>query len=370
MGKYRKHILFISLLTLLITFAGVLIFYPVPTPPESAVRYARMALSSARKNNADLYAENLYYDAKIYYDSAMKAWQRENMKFIYRRNFDSVLKYADLTMKKAYLSIQASQSNISDLRINLSQKLSALKEIVHEISRRFEDYPLDAEIRDRISKGGFLLEEGAIAYRIGDYLKADSKIRELEHLLASSYEYAHTHLRNYFRLYPQWKIWIDSTITVSDSTNDYSIIIDKYSRKLIVYNDGKKFREYSAELSQNWVGDKRVRGDKATPEGMYKITRKFRSDSTKYYKALLLNYPNEEDSANFERAKARGALPQSAKIGGMIEIHGHGGKGIDWTEGCIALTNNDMDNLFNIVKVGTPVTIVGSMQSLRQILRN
>jgi len=54
----------------------------------------------------------------------------------------------------------------------------------------------------------------------------------------------------------------------------------------------------------------------------------------------------------------------------MIEIHGHGGKGIDWTEGCIALTNNEMDSLFNIVKVGTPVTIVGSMQNLRQILKN
>ena len=63
----------------------------------------------------------------------------------------------------------------------------------------------------------------------------------------------------------------------------------------------------------------------------------------------------------------RSPLPSN---GAMIEIHGHGGKGIDWTEGCIALTNNDMDNLFNIVKVGTPVTIVGSMQSLRQILRN
>jgi hypothetical protein len=273
-------------------------------------------------------------------------------------------------MKKAYLSIQASQSNISDLKINLSQKLSALNEIIHEISQRFEDYPLDAEIRDRISKGGFLLEEGAIAYRTGDYLRADSKIRESEYLLASSYEYAHTHLRNYFGLYPQWRKWIDSTIALSDSTNDYSIIVDKYSRKLIVYNDGKKFREYSAELSQNWVGDKKVRGDKATPEGIYRITRKFRSDSTKYYKALLLNYPNEEDSANFERSKARGSLPRSAKIGGMIEIHGHGGKGIDWTEGCIALTNNEMDSLFNIVKVGTPVTIVGSMQNLRQILKN
>ena len=49
--------------------------------------------------------------------------------------------------------------------------------------------------------------------------------------------------------------------------------------------------EFDAELGTNWVGDKRVKGDKATPEGMYKITKKFDGRKTKYYKALLLDYP-------------------------------------------------------------------------------
>jgi L,D-peptidoglycan transpeptidase YkuD (ErfK/YbiS/YcfS/YnhG family) len=55
-------------------------------------------------------------------------------------------------------------------------------------------------------------------------------------------------------------------------------------------------------------------------------------------------------------------------IGGLIEIHGNGGKGIDWTEGCIALTDSEMDSVFKIVKVGTPVTIVGSMHDLQHVL--
>ncbi len=345
-------------------------FYPVPSPPESTVRYARMALASARKNNAHIYAENLFSEAQSYYDSAMNAWKRENLRFIYKRKYDPVLNFADLSMKKSYLAIQASQTSISDLRVNLVLKLDVLNTIVLEISQRFEDYPLDSEIRKRISKGGFLLEEGEQAYRNGDYLRAESKIMESEHLLASSYEYAHDHLSDYFRQYPQWRRWIASTIALSDTTNDYSIIVDKYSRRLIVYHDGKKYAEYSAELGQNWVGDKKVRGDKATPEGKYRITRKLGSGNTQYYKALLLNYPNEEDKAAFEAAQANGTIPQSAKIGGLIEIHGHGGKGIDWTEGCIALTDRDMDSLFRITKVGTPVTIVGSRYDLNQILNN
>ena len=55
-------------------------------------------------------------------------------------------------------------------------------------------------------------------------------------------------------------------------------------------------------------------------------------------------------------------------MGGLIEIHGNGGKGIDWTEGCIALTDTEMDVVFKLVKVGTPVTIIGSMVELKDVM--
>jgi hypothetical protein len=82
----------------------------------------------------------------------------------------------------------------------------------------------------------------------------------------------------------------------------------------------------------------------------------------------LLDYPNDEDLKKFRREISRGTLPASAKIGGMIEIHGNGGKGIDWTQGCVALTDRDMDLIYNIAKVGTPVTIVGSTVDLQHVL--
>jgi murein L,D-transpeptidase YafK len=82
--------------------------------------------------------------------------------------------------------------------------------------------------------------------------------------------------------------------------------------------------------------------------------------SSLYHKALLLDYPNADDRAEFALARRRGEMPMSAGIGGFIEIHGEGGRGRDWTRGCVALTNADMDELFARVPIGTPVTIVGS----------
>ena len=187
-------------------------------------------------------------------------------------------------------------------------------------------------------------------------------------LLESSYEIAVYNLKEYFKSFPLWEKWIDRTIRESRQNQTYSIIIDKYSRKCLVYLAGVKKYDYHVELGKNWVGDKRLNGDKATPEGMYKVVRKFGSNRTKYHKALLIDYPNQTDREEFTREILMGTLPKTASIGSLIEIHGDGGRGIDWTEGCIALTNSEMDVVFKIAREGTSVTIVGSMLSLDQIL--
>ena len=101
---------------------------------------------------------------------------------------------------------------------------------------------------------------------------------------------------------------------------------------------------------------------------MYKIIKKKPHGDSGYHKALLINYPNEEDYANFNSKKRQGQLSRNSQIGGLIEIHGDGGKGDDWTSGCIALRNSDIDELFSRVSVGTPVTIVGSMTTLSELL--
>lgn len=333
------------------------------------MEFARTSISTAARTNAGTYSQSLFIEAESYYDSAMIYWKIENEKNRYKRDYEIVKKFAELAAEKAARAKDDSENNASGLNISIKQKIDAVAKTDADLMRRFSKYPLTTEKWNNISKGQILLNEAELEWEKGNYFQAEKKINEAEKLLLPAYQYADASLRSYFRSYPLWKSWADTAIAESRLNQDYSIIVDKFSRKVIVYLNGEVHVTYSAELGKNWVGDKRVRGDKATPEGMYKISKMFRSDSTKYYKALLLNYPNDEDTAIFTEAIRKGSLPRSAKIGGMIEIHGNGGKGSDWTAGCIALKDKEMDSLFKIVKIGTPVTIVGSMYDLKHVLK-
>jgi murein L,D-transpeptidase YafK len=135
-------------------------------------------------------------------------------------------------------------------------------------------------------------------------------------------------------------------------------VVAKEAHLLTLYINGEPARTYAVDLGFNWIADKARAGDDATPEGRYHIVS--RRGGGAFYKGLLLDYPNAEDREEFNRARRNGNLPQSAGIGGAIEIHGEGGRGRDWTRGCVAVKNTDMDDLFRRVGVGTPVTIVGS----------
>jgi murein L,D-transpeptidase YafK len=157
-------------------------------------------------------------------------------------------------------------------------------------------------------------------------------------------------------------------ISWSKTNASVSLVVEKFSRKCIVYKSGKKIREFDVELGVNWLGDKIQKGDKATPEGRYHITVKKSGRNTIYHKALLINFPNADDRKRFNRQKSEGNISRNALIGGSIEIHGGGGKGIDWTDGCVALANRDMDNLYSLCSVGTPVAIVGSLTPLDKLI--
>jgi hypothetical protein len=368
MRKIWRGLLFFSAIAVSIPLIVLLLIRITPKPPIGEMDHAREILSRAGTNKADTYSKKLYTEAKTFYDSAMVNWQKENKRFIFFRHYERVKMFAELSAKKATQASENSVSSSTNLKIKLKQKIDSLNDLVAQIDELFTTYPLTSEVRNRISKGKILLEEAEIVYKKGQYLQANRKITDAEYLLTESYDNASTNLKNYFKSFSVWKKWADRTINESKKNRDYSIIIDKFSRKCFVYLSGSKKYEFDAELGKNWVGDKRVKGDLATPEGMYKITKKFDGGKTKYYKALLLDYPNDEDKAKFRSEIEQGSLPASAKIGGLIEIHGNGGKGIDWTEGCIALTDREMDVIFKIVRVGTPVTIIGSMMELKDVV--
>lgn len=140
------------------------------------------------------------------------------------------------------------------------------------------------------------------------------------------------------------------------------VLIDKSDYVLQVWYRRKMIRSYKAVFGPNPLQNKVMEGDRNTPEGNFKIATK--NSSSKYDKFMGLNYPNDSSMARFNRMKASGQLPASARIGGDVGIHGiwPGGDdmiqlGIGWTDGCIALKNKDIEDLFSLLTVGTKVVI-------------
>ncbi|HJU04154.1 MAG TPA: L,D-transpeptidase, partial [Nitrospiraceae bacterium] len=131
---------------------------------------------------------------------------------------------------------------------------------------------------------------------------------------------------------------------------------------LRLYRSGREIASYPVQLGYNGIFEKRYRGDGATPEGHYRVIRKRDRGQTDFYRALLLDYPNEDDHRRFQHARRTGTIPPDASIGGQIEIHGGDDEDLSQTFGCIKLDNHQIDVLFQVVNVGTPVTIIGAIK--------
>jgi L,D-transpeptidase catalytic domain len=154
----------------------------------------------------------------------------------------------------------------------------------------------------------------------------------------------------------RWRRQLDAALAASRRSGDYLIVVTKVEPGLQVYHNGIQLASYAAGLGSKGLSDKLFAGDKATPEGRYQIASKL--PNSKYYRALLIDYPNAEDIRRFREAKRKGLIQPDAGIGGLIEIHGGGSLGI--TDGCIALDNHDMARLFEQIPTGTPVLILGA----------
>lgn len=136
------------------------------------------------------------------------------------------------------------------------------------------------------------------------------------------------------------------------------ILVIKSERILLLLKNNKIAKEYKIALGKNPVGDKVKQGDNKTPEGKYQIVSK--NSQSKFYLNLAINYPSKLD---IKEAKRLGVNP-----GGNIVIHGLPNKAPsfihdelmseDWTNGCIALHNSDIKDLFDSVPIGTSIDIL------------
>ena len=134
------------------------------------------------------------------------------------------------------------------------------------------------------------------------------------------------------------------------------VVVYKGERKLVLLSQGKELRSYKVALGSEPIGPKTRQGDHRTPEGLYLLDS--RKPNSQFYKAFHISYPHSKDIA---AAKKSGVSP-----GGDIMLHGLPkeyawvGKAHllhDWTNGCIAVTNEEMDDIWKLVPVGTPIEI-------------
>jgi hypothetical protein len=134
------------------------------------------------------------------------------------------------------------------------------------------------------------------------------------------------------------------------------VVVLKSKRKLELYANGKLLKSYAVSLGHHPVGPKEREGDKRTPEGLYFIES--HNARSSFHRALKVSYPSASDRMAAEK---RGDLP-----GGDIMIHGlRNGLGwigrlqrcIDWTAGCIAVTNPEIEEIYRVLADGTPIEI-------------
>ena len=135
------------------------------------------------------------------------------------------------------------------------------------------------------------------------------------------------------------------------------VVVKKSESRLYLEHGGKPFASFKVTFGAEPTGHKQQEGDERTPEGRYVLDSK--NANSAYYKAIHISYPSAQDIA---AAKAKGVEP-----GGLIMVHGQkNGFGwlapiaqwFNWTDGCVAVSNKDMDAIWKAVDVGTPIEIL------------
>jgi murein L,D-transpeptidase YafK len=133
-------------------------------------------------------------------------------------------------------------------------------------------------------------------------------------------------------------------------------VVRKSDRRLVLYAGGQAVASYRIALGADPTGHKTYRGDSRTPEGVY--TLDYRNEDSQFYRSIHISYPNDADLA--------AAVAADVPPGGNVMIHGlPNGRGWigpiynlrDWTDGCIAVTNSDIEEIWSAVPDGTPIEI-------------
>ncbi len=257
---------------------------------------------------------------------------------------------------------QEERASVESKVAKVEQRLRLLTTRVGDIGSRvmLGEHPVETELLVRQAR--LLLEQGQFEQAAQASERAGKVLLTQTALLTNELgRYADDDL------IAAWRESAQRTIDWSRTHRAQSIVISKADRVLSLYKNGRKILSYPIRLGSRGIRAKQYYGDGATPEGEYRIHRKRGSGQTPYFRALILDYPNADDRRRFVEAQKAGLIPRRQPMPGLIQLHGTAQGITDQPFGSILLDNPQIGKLFDQVSVGTPVTIVGALESSNSV---
>ena len=344
---------------LLVGGFGLFIFPGCEGPPiPQAVKQVELQQFDLWRVGGPLYAPQEYQRYESALRKAKDALVRERSRLFFLRDYGEVQAEFEALLKEGEGLRARIENEKNSMGWEVESQIAAWRAKIEKL-RWLTSIINEGYLAGKaLTKADLALAEAARLSQQGEFEPARERLKRLsEHV-----KLAHDALAPIFARYTDhalvatWQRWVAETVSESLRRGEMAIVVSKIDRLLYLYHGGKLVKTYPVAIGRSGSSLKLRAGDYATPEGNYSIIEK--RPHSKYFKALLINYPNEEDKEEYTAAKRRGQIPRSIGIGGLVEIHGGGKDGM--TYGCIALDNRQMGEVFDMVDVGTQVTIVGS----------
>jgi lipoprotein-anchoring transpeptidase ErfK/SrfK len=330
-------------------------------PPEARRAAAVAADEAAHRGPAPRFAPEELAGADHALSAALAAWSRQQSRFVLRRDFRPVADALWLAERAARGAARLAAERLQEAHLGAEEAIAEARALHAHASTLTEATALPPGPRAHLLRARLLLSEAESLLGEGEPEEAaacaEHSQTELRRALGPALEAAMRYTSA--EQVRTWERWVEETRAWSRTTGRPAIVVFKEKNLLTVLRGGAPVRSYPADVGRNGLALKVHVGDLATPEGRYRVVSRKDRGQSRYYRALLLDYPNEEDRRRLAAAIRDGGVPPGTTLGGSIEIHGEGGRGRNWTDGCVAVSNADMDDLFPRIPVGTRVTIVG-----------
>ena len=352
----RRRIVWAAILLALLAAGSFVAWYAFDPPPLPLrqIDKARAAYRDAR-THASVLAKSEVEEAKLkaaILDRLVAEEQAKPVRFSTNERISQLAFEVERISRQAIEKAEAITSQ--KVKESASQRV-LLEARLAEIEPQVQALKGDRAVQRAYRRAEHSVEEVAQAEKIQNLPMMATRIAEASEDVSAAEKALGKRMERFSdpTLRRRWQAWVDETLRGGGTV----ILVEKKRQKLLVVKNRKVIATFTAEFGRNGYSDKLVQGDAATPEGRYHVTSK--KTTSRYYKALPLNYPTAADVAEYNSAKRRG-LVRGRGPGHNIEIHGGGGKGTNWTDGCVAVRDRDMDRLFKLIDSGTPVTIVGA----------